>query len=66
MTKNEGVVDRSVRFVLGVFLLTLGAVTGSPWGLIGLIPIVTAGVGFCPLYKLVGVSTCESGCEPAA
>ncbi len=66
MTKNEGVVDRSVRFVLGVFLLTLGAVTGSPWGLIGLIPIVTAGVGFCPLYKLVGVSTCERRCEPAA
>lgn len=66
MTKNEGVVDRSVRFVLGVFFLTLGAVTGSPWGLIGLIPLVTAAVGFCPLYKIVGVSTCKEGCEPVA
>ena len=31
------------------------------WGLIGIIPIATALVGFCPLYRLVGLSTCQVG-----
>ena len=56
---NEGSIDRIIRVVLGVALLSLTIVgPKSLWGLIGIVPIVTGLVGFCPLYRLVGVSTC--------
>jgi hypothetical protein len=53
---NEGDVDRLVRLVVGLFLL-FGVVLGpkSPWCWLGLIPVATALVGFCPLYRLLGV-----------
>lgn len=56
---NEGNVDRVLRVVLGVGLLSL--VFFGPqtwWGLIGLVPLVTGLVGSCPVYTLFGVSTC--------
>lgn len=59
MKKNVGPVDRIARLLLGVILLTL-AFTGpqSPWGYIGIIPLLTAFAGFCPLYPLFGLNTC--------
>lgn len=57
--KNEGVVDRSIRVVLGLIILSLVFVgPQSLWGLIGLVPLVTGLVGFCPLYKILGLNTC--------
>jgi hypothetical protein len=56
---NEGTLDRVIRVVLGVALLSLTVVgPKSLVGLVGIVPIVTGLAGFCPLYRLVGVSTC--------
>ena len=59
MTLNEGSLDRVIRVALGIVLLSLvffGPKTG--WGLLGLIPLLTGVVGFCPLYRVIGVRTC--------
>lgn len=59
MKKNAGKVDRVVRVILGLVLLSLIFVgPQSMWGLVGLIPLITGLMGFCPLYKIVGLSTC--------
>lgn len=65
MTPNEGTIDRIVRFVAGVVLLGLTfAVEGAvAWilAIIGLVLLVTAVVGFCPAYRLLGINTCATG-----
>jgi hypothetical protein len=58
MKKNVGRADRAGRFILGVLILSAGAWTGSYWGLLGLVPLFTGAISFCPLYSLVGLSTC--------
>ena len=56
---NEGTLDRTLRVVLGVALISMVFVgPHSFWGLIGGIPLATGLIGFCPLYRLVGLSTC--------
>ncbi len=61
MSRNEGAVDRVVRVVLGIALLALVFVGPKTWiGLVGLVPLVTGLVGFCPLYQLVGIRTCPA------
>jgi hypothetical protein len=59
LVTNEGTLDRFIRVVIGIALLTL-TVAGpkSMLGLVGIVPLVTGLVGFCPLYRLVGLSTC--------
>ena len=59
MTRNIGTIDRVLRIVLGLGLIA-AAVAGpaEPWGYIGAVPLVTAVVGWCPAYRLVGLSTC--------
>lgn len=59
MTSNVGTVDRVLRVLIGLGLLSL--IFFGPktlWGLVGLVPLATAAAGFCPLYRLVGLSTC--------
>lgn len=59
MQTNEGKTDRIIRVVLGVVLLSLVVVgPQTMWGLVGLVPLITGLVGYCPLYKLVGLNTC--------
>ena len=56
---NEGSVDRVVRVALGVVLLSLVFVgPATPWGWIGVVPLATGLLGSCPLYTLLGISTC--------
>ena len=58
MFMNESSLDRSARVLLGIVLLSLVFVgPQSPVGYIGLVPLLTGIVGFCPLYKLFGIST---------
>jgi hypothetical protein len=59
MKTNVGNIDRILRVVLGVVLLAL-MFTGKigVWGWIGVVPLLTAGMGFCPLYTVLGFSTC--------
>jgi hypothetical protein len=61
METNVGTVDKAVRVVLGVALLSLLFVFDGTLrlvGLIGLVPLATALFGYCPLYTLLGVRTC--------
>jgi hypothetical protein len=60
MSKNEGMVDRALRVILGLVLLSL-VFTGpqTMWGLIGIVPLVTGLVGICPLYSILGIKTCS-------
>lgn len=58
MKTNVGGIDRVVRGVLGLALI-VWALTGGPWwAWIGLVPLATAAIGFCPLYAPFGISTC--------
>jgi len=58
MKMNEGTLDRVLRMIGGVVILALVFVgPKTPWGYLGLIPLITGIVGFCPLYALVGLST---------
>jgi hypothetical protein len=55
---NEGTVDRVIRVVVGIGILSLTLVgPRTPWGLVGLVPLATGAVGFCPIYRLLGLRT---------
>ena len=59
MTRNEGGMDRALRALLGLGLVgatAAGAI--GPWGWIGVVPLLTAAIGWCPLYTLLGINTC--------
>lgn len=59
MTRNTGKIDRGLRIVLGLVLLSLVFVgPQTPWGLVGLVPLLTGLVGMCPLYSVLGINTC--------
>ena len=62
MTTNMGGIDRGLRIVVGLALLwyaLLAPATGYNWiGWIGVVPLITALIGNCPLYSILGVSTC--------
>ncbi len=61
MPTNVGSVDRTLRIVVGLILIAMVFVgPHTPWGWIGLVPLLTALVGFCPAYKLLGLSTCPT------
>ncbi|OHE20471.1 MAG: hypothetical protein A2525_07340 [Sulfurimonas sp. RIFOXYD12_FULL_36_11] len=62
MTKNIGKVDKVARIVVGVIFIVIGIITGSWLGLIGIIPIVTAVINWCPLYDLLKINTCNDKC----
>lgn len=56
--KNVGSVDRVLRIIAGIILLSLVFVgPQTAWGWIGLIPLVTALIGWCPLYRLLNIKT---------
>ncbi len=59
MKANVGVADGTLRVLIGMILI-FGALEGSwaPWGWIGVVPLVTALLGICPLYSIIGVNTC--------
>jgi hypothetical protein len=60
MGKNVGSVDRILRVIVGAVLIVLVFVgPKTPWGWIGLIPIATALIGWCPAYRALGIRTCS-------
>nr|WP_306113845.1 MULTISPECIES: DUF2892 domain-containing protein [unclassified Roseovarius] len=61
MSKNMGLLDRAVRFLVGALLIALAATgTIGLWGWLGLIPVGTALISFCPLYRIIGLKTCQN------
>lgn len=59
MKKNVGTVDMIIRIIIALFIGVLGIVCQSWWGLIAILPLVTAFIKFCPLYTVLGCSTCS-------
>lgn len=61
MKANIGTVDRSLRVAAGLVLIGLAA-TGMVgwWGWLGVVPLATAAIGWCPAYTLLGVSSCRA------
>jgi hypothetical protein len=65
MVRNVGTIDRALRIVIGLALIAYALKLGLPdtgwnWaGWIGVVPLLTALIGNCPLYSLLGVSTCS-------
>ena len=61
MNRNFGQIDRTLRIVLGLVLLGL-AFTGhyTPWTWLGVLPLVTGLIGWCPPYSLLGINTCKA------
>lgn len=56
---NEGTADRAVRIVLGLALLSLIVIgPHTAWGWIGVVPLITGILGWCPAYSILGISTC--------
>ena len=59
MKTNEGSMDRAARVVGGIALITLAATgTVGVWGWIGIVPLATGALGWCPLYTVLGFNTC--------
>lgn len=69
LTKNMGTLDRGIRAVVGVVLLVLLFTLegGVRWiGLLGIVMLLTAVVGYCPAYKPFGIRTCPPARTPPA
>jgi hypothetical protein len=61
MLTNESILDRSLRIVIGLLALSLVVIGPKTlWGLLGLVPLLTGFVGFCPLYRVLGITTCPA------
>jgi len=62
MTINMGSIDRIIRGIVGIVLLALIVVFPEAswrwWGLIGIVPLATAIIGWCPAYTIFGMNTC--------
>ena len=61
MNKNIGGIERIIRTVAGLVLIALAA-TGTVgwWGWLGLVPLATGLIGWCPPYSLLGINTCKN------
>jgi len=60
MKCNIGKIDRIARVSIGLIVIAVGVYLKSWWGAIGLVPILTAAIGWCGLYTLFGISTCKA------
>lgn len=59
MPRNEGSLDRILRIVVGLVLIALVFVgPQTQWGWIGVVPLLTGFIGFCPAYAIFGIRTC--------
>lgn len=59
MKKNVGDTDKGARIIIGVIIALTGLYFKSWWGLLALIPLITAFAGTCPLYAVFGINTCR-------
>jgi hypothetical protein len=60
MHSNIGTTDKIIRLLVGLAILVMGIALKSWWGVIGIVPVLTAFVGICPAYLPFGISTCRS------
>lgn len=60
MKPNVGSADRIVRILAGLAIIGAGVYYKSIWGVIGVVPLATAALNWCPLYMPLGISTCAT------
>jgi hypothetical protein len=58
--KNVGGLDAGIRIVLALVIFAVGYYYQSLWGFVGLVPLLTASISWCPLYTLLGIKTCSA------
>lgn len=59
MKINEGVLDRGIRVLVGLVLISLVFIgPQTAWGWIGVVPLLTGIIGWCPAYTVLGINTC--------
>lgn len=58
MKLNVGGIDRILRIVVGLALVAWALLGGPVWAWIGVVPLATGAIGFCPLYPILGMNTC--------
>lgn len=62
MTKNIHPIERVARIVIGLGISSLAIVgPANPWFILGLVPVVTGLIGWCPPYQMLGINTCKLG-----
>ncbi len=59
MKTNVGGSDRVARMIAGTLIVAAGLYGKTYWGLFGLLPFMSAAVGWCPLYRVLGIATCD-------
>ena len=60
MDLNEGTIDRALRIIVGLGLIAIVFVgPQTPWGWIGVVPLLTGLAGRCPAYSIFGIKTCS-------
>jgi hypothetical protein len=60
MNKNVGSSDRTIRVIAGLIIIFIGIYFKSWWGVVGVLPIVTAMLRWCPAYLPFGISSCKT------
>ncbi|OIQ66837.1 hypothetical protein GALL_515910 [mine drainage metagenome] len=61
MIHNVGTVDRAIRIIGGLILIALAAThTVGVWGWIGVVPLATGIISWCPVYALLGLNSCKT------
>ena len=61
MTKNIHPIERVIRVVVGVVLTSMAFIgPANPWFLIGIVPVLTGLIGWCPPYQILGINTCKT------
>lgn len=63
MTKNVGSADKIIRIIFGLGIIATGIFYESWWGAVGLVPLLTASIGWCPAYLPFGISSCKTKIE---
>ncbi|MEE9396608.1 MAG: DUF2892 domain-containing protein [Methylococcales bacterium] len=59
MKSNVGGVDKKLRIVAGLAIIGWGVATQNWWGAVGVVPLLTAVLNFCPAYPILGINTCK-------
>ena len=60
--RNVGRLDRILRIIIGLALISLVFIgPQTPWGWVGIVPLLTGAIRWCPPYALLGINTCKKG-----
>ncbi|NFG24822.1 DUF2892 domain-containing protein [Clostridium botulinum] len=59
MKCNVGRTEQIIRIVIGISIILIGLYFRNWWGIIGLVPIITGSIRYCPINDILGISTCD-------